>query len=158
MARSRDWFEHALKRTGWQPERQVVTLATLGLVIALIFGALYLSQVANEATTNRRLSELVAERDELERTNEQLRAEIANLEAVPRLLARAQELGFAPASSQNIEYLYVERYNPARINTVAPIASQPETTAEYDETFTGWLRQQWDRLRHTLSDLVGGGN
>lgn len=149
--RSANWFEHAVRRTGWRPERQVVALATLGFFIALILGALYLSQVAREATINRQLSELLAERDELERANEQLRAQIGELKAVPRLLQRAQELGFTAAGSGNIEYLVVEGYNPVRADTVAPVEdSAPEVVARYDETFTRWLSEQWRSFREAL--------
>lgn len=149
--RSSNWFEHAIRRTGWRPERQVVALATLGFFIALILGALYLSQVAREATINRALGELLAERDELERANEQLRAQIGGLKAVPRLLQRAQELGFVTAGSGNIEYLVVEGYNPGRVDTVAPVQENPpELIARYDETFTGWLAQQWEQLRQAF--------
>ncbi|MBC7870988.1 MAG: hypothetical protein H7Y09_09140 [Chitinophagaceae bacterium] len=151
MAKSQGWFEHAMRRTGWRPERQVVALATLGFFLALILGALYLSQVAREATINRRLSELIALRDELERNNEQLRAEIGTLKAVPRLIQRASELGFSSAGSANIEYLTVAGYNPARDNTVAPIELQSDDpVSEYDETFTGWLSERWDSMRQSL--------
>ena len=75
--------------------RCVVPGGTLGFFIALILGVLYLSQVASDAATNRRLTDLLAERDELERLNEQLRADIAELTSVPRLYDRAISLGFS---------------------------------------------------------------
>ena len=155
MARSNNWLEHALRRTGWRPERQVVALAALGFAIALILGALYLSQVAREATTNRRLTVLLEERDELERVNEQLRAEIAGLESVPALRARAQDLGFVDAGRGNIEYLMVEGYNPQPAITVAEIENTPEDIdiEGEQETFTDWLSRQWNNLRRS----VGGG-
>jgi cell division protein FtsB len=151
MTRSQRWFEHAMRRAGWRPERQVVALATLGFFIALILGALYLSQVAREATINRRLSELLEERDQLERDNEQLRASIAELKAVPRLLQRAQELGFTTAGSGNIEYLVVDDYNPAETNPVIVAQADEEALPEvYDETFVGWLSEQWTAIRRSL--------
>lgn len=146
MTRSQNWFEHALRRTGWQPERQVVALATLGVFIALILGALYLSQVANEATTNRRLSQLLVQRDDLERVNEQLRAEVAALRAVPRLLARAEALGFTIATQDRIEWLLVPGYYPAQGITAAPVATAPPAGDDYDESFIDWLRQRLDGL------------
>jgi hypothetical protein len=162
MAKSRNWFEHTIRRTVWRPERQVVALATLGLFISLILGALYLSQVAHEATINRRLSDLLTERDQLERINEQLSAEIASLESVPRLRARAQAMGFVDATNANIEYLPVDAYAPPQVDTVAPIDIQPEQpedsveTAQYDESFTDWLGRQFDSLKSSLGDIFGG--
>ena len=157
MRRSDNWLEHAFQQARWQPQRQVVALAALGFFIALILGALYLSQVASEATTNRRLADLWEVRDELERTNEQLRAEIASLESVPALQARAIELGFAIARQDQIEYLPVDGYNPIRLDTVAPLIAEDENTPIYDETFTDWVQQQWNELRDSLNGLVGEG-
>jgi hypothetical protein len=153
---SQNWFDHALRPANWQPQRQVVALAALGFFIALILGALYLSQVASEATTGRRLGQLLAERDELERVNEQLRAEIASLRRVARLQERAEQLGFTLADRADILYLPVYGYNPVRPDTVAPLTTDAEPLPVYDETFTGWLQEQWDQLRLSIDSLING--
>ena len=77
----------------------------LGVFIMLIFAGVYLTQIATYATTNRRIVALIEDRDRLERRNEELRAEIARLQTVPRLLERAQALGFRPATADDIEYI-----------------------------------------------------
>jgi cell division protein FtsB len=141
---SGDWIGHALRRTGLKPQRQAFALATLGLVVGIIIGALYLAQAASTSTLGRQLEDLVARRNELEQTNEQLRAEIAALQSVPRLRARAQELGFELATRDEIEYLTIEGYNPNRMQIVTRIEEEAELAPLYDETFTGWLEQQWD--------------
>jgi hypothetical protein len=150
IGRSSDWIQHALKRSAWRPQRQVVALATLGFFIALILGALYLTQVASEATTNRRLEELLDERDDLERINEELRAEIARLKSVGNLQARAEAVGFTLANQDQILYLPVEDYVPNQPDTVAPVAPAEPAEAEpdvYDETFGDWLSRQWEALQ-----------
>jgi hypothetical protein len=145
---AQNWLQHTLGQRGWRPQRQAVALAALGLFIALIIGALYLSQVAAEATTGRQLADLIAQRNELERTNEQLRAEIASLKSVPRLLARAEALGFRSATNADIHHLVIAGYNPNRAQIVATPEGVPEEQRPvYDETFGGWLQQQWDTLR-----------
>lgn len=154
---SPNWLQHTLGERRWRPQRQAVALAALGLFIALIIGALYLSQVAGEATTGRVLSDLIAQRDELQRTNEQLRAEIASLKSVPRLLARAKELGFVEAASNNIEYLVVPGYDPNRQPVIVPTPAQPQEAAVYDETFGGWLQEQWDNLRRQFESFTNRG-
>lgn len=159
MTRQSNWLDHALKerRPRWQPQRQVVALGTLGFFIALILGALYLSQVASEVTMNRQLSDLLEERDQLERRNEQLRVEIADLERVGELRTRAEALGFVEARGAQIEYLPVQGYAPNTADTVAPVEVVVEEDVPiYDETFTDWVGQQLDRLREALGDLLGG--
>jgi cell division protein FtsL len=144
---SQNWINHALRRGPWETRRQAVALVALVLFVAVIVGVLYVTQAAGVSTTGRQVEELVAVRNNLEKTNEQLRAEIAELQSVPRLLSRAQELGFAPAPPERIEYLVVDGYNPHREQTLAPLEENEEPVPVYDETFTGWLQQQWDSLR-----------
>jgi cell division protein FtsB len=152
---AQNWFRHALDRTGWRSQNQVAGLIVLGVVITLIFAGVYLTQIANYATTNRQIVELIAERDRLERRNEELRAEIAQLQTVPRLLERAETLGFTPADAVDIEYLVIEGYNPNRTQTAIQIIDEEEivTTQSYDETFSGWLRQQWDGLQRQFENF-----
>lgn len=151
---AQDWFRHTLDRAGIQPQNQVVALVVLAIFLTLIFGGIYLSQVAGFATTNRAIESLIAERDRLERTNEQLRAEIASFETVPRLLARAQALGFREATPNDIEYLLVDGYNPNRDITVVTLqANETIETVDYDETFSGWLQQQLDNLRRQFESF-----
>jgi hypothetical protein len=115
---------------------------------------LYLSQVASFATTSRQLEQLIAERDELERRNEQLRVEIASFQSVPRLLSRAQALGFEPATPDRMEWLMIDGYNPERDQTVAPLDAPTIILPTYDETFWGWIQQQWDILRQQFDSFT----
>lgn len=147
------WLNHALRRSGWRPQNQVVGLATLGVALALILGALYLSQLASIAGMGRELEDLIAERDKLELINEQLRAEIANFMSVPRLLFRAQQLDFIAAGPEDVEYLIIDGYNPSRADTVAPLDEPDDQAPVYEETFLGWLQQQWDALRNQFDNF-----
>jgi hypothetical protein len=154
MALQNKWFRQVQRRP-WRTQRQATALATLSVFIAIIIGALYLAQVAALSTTGRQLEDLISIRNELQQTNEQMRVEIANLRSVPRLLARAQELGFSSAAGGSIEYMVVEGYNPNRVNTAESLL-QPveETLPEYDESFDGWVRLQWDTFQSQLNSFV----
>jgi hypothetical protein len=140
-------------------QRQAVALVGLGLFIAVIIGALYLAQSTSLSTLGRQLEDQIAKRNQLEQTNEQLRAEIAELRTVSRLLARAHDLGFVDSGQANIEYLVVSGYNPTRGETATgPTVTddQPDVPA-YDETFIGWLQQQWDAFTSQLQSFSSGG-
>jgi hypothetical protein len=155
---SGQWLGHALRRTRWRPRREAVALGTLGLVVGIIIGALYLAQAASTSTLGRQLEETIAVRNQLEQENERLRGDIASLQSVPRLLARAQELGFTLASRAQIEYLVVEGYNPNRnqIVTQAQTAREPSLPL-YDESFGGWLQLQLDRLSGQFESFTSQG-
>jgi cell division protein FtsL len=149
------WLQqHTLNRARWRPQRQALALATLGLFVAIIMGALYLSQSASTSALGRQLEELIAQRDDLEQQNEQLRAEIASLQSMPRLEGRAEELGFVTAAESDIEYLVVDGYNPNRTEAVVPLQPRQEPAATYDESFIGWVQQQIDALRRQLEGFT----
>ena len=143
---SQTWIRHALYRRGLNPRRQAASLAILGMFVAIFIGALYLSQSSATSTLGRQLGELIEERDQLQQFNEQMRAEIAGYRTVERLLRRAQELGFVSASSEDIEYIVIDGYDPNRTISVVPLEADETPLPEYAESFTGWLQQQWDVL------------
>lgn len=153
---SQRWLQHALRGTTWRMQRQAVALAGLGIFIAIIIGALYLAQSASVASLGRQLEGMIARRNQLEQTNEQLRSEIAQLRSVPRLRARAQEMGFTLAARENIEYLVVDGYNPNREPVVAATAQPQEALPDYEESFTGWLQQQWDSFTRQFRSFTTG--
>lgn len=142
-----------VQRNEWRPTRGMIALGTLALFVAIIIGALYLSQSASTSAIGRQLENLVTERNELERQNEQLRAEIASLRGVGRLLTRAQELGFEQAGAGDIEYVVVPGYEPASAAVVVA-AEDLAPPPVYDESFTGWVQQQLDALRQQFEGFV----
>ena len=147
------WIRHALKQNQWQPQRQVIALATLGLFVAIIIGALYLSQSASSSALGRELEVLIAERNTLEQQNEQLRADIASLRGVPRLRTRAAELNFVDVSTDQIDWITVSGYNPDRVDTVAPIIEEETPLPVYEESFLGWVQQQFESFAQQLENM-----
>ncbi len=147
---SQTWFQHTFSRKRFRTRNQATALAILGVAVLLILGSLYLSQVASFAITNREIEDLISRRDQLKRQNEQLIGEIASFRTVPRLYARAVEIGFRPATNSDIDYLLIEGYNPQRANAQleARAGNQLDPAAPvYEETFSGWLERQFTLLR-----------
>lgn len=139
---------HSVPEQPWANQRQLFSTLGLVVVVGVIIGALYLLQTTTTTTTARELLELDQRRQRLERDNELLRGEIAELQSLPRLMTRAAELGFRPARDDEIMYLIVEgyRYNRPRV-TPTPVPAPTQVEEIYDETLSGWFRQQWDALR-----------
>jgi hypothetical protein len=146
---SQSWLHHTFSRKRFQTRNQATAMAILGIAILLILGSLYLSQVASFAITNREIEDLISRRDQLKRQNEQLIGEIASFRTLPRLFARAVEIGFRPASNNDIDYILLEGYNPQRELAPPDMASLTELDAPpvYAETFSGWLERQFALLR-----------
>lgn len=152
---SQNWFQHALRKATWRSQTQIVTLVVMFLIVAMLIGALYLAQVTTTVTTQRDIESLELLHDRIERDSERIRAEIAEWKAIPRLMARAQSMGFRPATDETIAYLQVDGYIEVVPETVAEIESQP--LPEYDETFDGWLEEQWEALRRQFEEWMEGG-
>ena len=147
---SQAWFKHTFSRKRFRTRNQATALAILGVAILLILGSLYLSQVASFAITNRQIEDLIRQRDELKRQNEALIGEIASYRTVPRLFARAEAIGFRPATNADIDYILIDGYNPNRDRiavSVADISAEAAQAPVYDETFGSWLEQQLALLR-----------
>lgn len=134
----------AVPRTPWNSPTQSAAVVGLIVVVAIIIGALYLAQATITATTGSELIALARTRDFLQRAISDTESKIALKRSINALRGRALELGFRDAGPSEMDYLVVEGYVPLRA-TPTPQAT-PVPTFVYDETFTGWVQQQWNAL------------
>jgi hypothetical protein len=140
----------------WRSPTQAIAIIGLIMVVAIFIGALYLAQATVTATTGSNLLELQRTREFLQRAIGDMQAQIAQQRNINTLRGRAQQLGFAPAAAQDLEYIVVEGYSPIRA-TPTPFLT-PAPTLIYDETFEGWVRQQWDALLRQFEQWMNGGS
>lgn len=150
--RDESWIQHALEQVPWRTQQQATSLVMAFVVIVAVIGAMYLAQASRTAGAGRRLQELEVQRQALEQQNAQLRAEIAALRSVPRLIAEAERLGFHIASSEEVEYLEVEVAPP--VATPAVTSDTEEEVPEYDETLESWLTEQMAAFRDQLQEFI----
>jgi hypothetical protein len=102
-----DLISHCIKESRWKLGGRATAGAMLILLAVSLLGWIYLTQASHVATTGRRVQALEAEKVRLQQENLQLMAEIAELESVHRLAARARELGFTTSSVEDSEFLVV---------------------------------------------------
>lgn len=139
---------HTVNQPPWHNQTQLVMTLALIVVIGIVIGALYLIQASTATITARELNEMNNQRSRLERDNERLSAEIAELQSLPRVMTRAADLGFHQANEDEIQYLIVNGYRydrPQVTPTPTPTPVPPQTV--YDETLGGWLHKQLDGLK-----------
>lgn len=126
---------------------QVVAIIIFASVMAMIIGGLYLAQATTDITNKNDIRQLEDQRRRLERENELLRAEIAELQSVDSLVQRAATLGYQPADLDDIQWLVVDGYVYNQpVPTATPLVFTP-TPIVYDDNFAGWLRHQFDLLQ-----------
>jgi cell division protein FtsB len=145
--------------TRWNPfenvsenQAQVVAVVVLLTVVVLIIGGLYLAQATTNITTVRDIEQLKQERGRLQRGNEQLKAQIAELQSIDNLMTRAATLGFQPAGPEDMQYLIVDGYEYRKPTVVPTQVRMTPTPQTYDEDFAGWLKEQFDSLRNQFED------
>ncbi|RMF49798.1 MAG: hypothetical protein D6749_12315 [Chloroflexota bacterium] len=147
-------IRQAVPQLPWRSPTQAVALIILIVIVAIFIGALYLDQATVTATTGSNLLELQRTREFLQRAISDMQARIAQQRNINNLRGRAQQLGFVPAAAQDLEYIVVEGYSPIRA-TPTPLLV-PTPTLVYDETFEGWVRQQWDLLLRQFEQWMNG--
>ncbi len=147
--RSRSTFRQA----PWRTQTQTTSLVLAVVVIVVVIGALYLAQASRTATAGRRLQALEAQRRTLEQQNAQLRAEIAALRSVPRLIAEAEQLGYHAARMDEVEYLFIPGAPPQPLPTPTPALVVEQAVPPYRETLSGWLAAQWAIFRVQFADF-----
>ena len=107
--------ENVMRQLPWR----VGSKAALGFILILaifsLVGWLYLTNASTVTANSYRIDELRFELDQVRNQNAALILEIAELEALDRVEARALEMGFRPTTE--LQYLTVENY-PVSIEPV----------------------------------------
>lgn len=152
-----DRVQHTLEEQPWRNQAQLAATLSLVVVVGIIIAALYLIQTTTTTTTARTLRQMGDTRAKLERDNELLRAEIAELQSLPRVMTRAAEMGFREAGPGETQWIIVDgyRYNRPQV-TPTPTPAPTDTAPEYDETLSGWIRKQLDALREQFDTWRNG--
>lgn len=143
----------AIPQAPFRSPVQIAAVVGLIGVVAVIIGALYLAQATVTATTGSELQELQRTRDFLQRANSDAEAQIAERRNLTTLLGRAQQIGFRLAEAEDRLWLVVPGYSPLRA-TPTPIDT-PTPQLVYDETFNGWVQQQWGILVSQFEAWIG---
>jgi hypothetical protein len=151
MASPRNQARELARRLSWLTEAQAVAGWGVVLVLAALLGAIYLNQASRIAAIGRRVQIQQGELDELKRVNNDLEREIAEGQSLERLQQEAARLGFAPAQTEEIEYLVIPGYPLEETAPEAPIAIT-QTPAPPD---TMW-EAVWLALRAGSSALFEG--
>ena len=153
--------DRLLRQAPWRTQTQGTSLVLAAVIMVAVIGALYLAQASRTAGAGRRLQDLEGQREQLEQQNAQLRAEIAALRSVPRLIGEAQAMGYHQASADEVDYLVVRGVAPPTPQPVEDkvrfAAPEPASESEdgsvqaYDETLGSYLTEKFTGFREGLA-------
>src|SRR5579859_6419503 len=152
-SRRPDWLRHALRQASARTQTETLAILALIVFVSILIGALYLDQATVTATTGFQLQDLVKTRDAIQRNNDDMVAQIAHKKDVNELRGRAQALGYQPVGPDQQQYIVINGYEPIRATPTPEASAVP--TYVYDETFSGWLQAQLDKLRAQFNDWMG---
>jgi cell division protein FtsB len=107
MTKQTTGIAHSWSRTKLRLRMRSLRGWAFVLVVAAFVGAAQLVQASQAATLGREIEQLKLRQEQLARLNAELEAEVARLRDPRRLEQRARELGFVPASFEQVEYLTV---------------------------------------------------
>jgi len=147
------WLNQALRQAPWRTQAQATSLLMALVIVVAVIGAMYLAQASRTAAAGRRLQELEAQRLILEQQNDQLRAEVASLRSVPRLIAQAEAVGYHAATTQDLEYMPMQGAAPSISVTPTPSTTTPELAPAYEETLGDWLTRRMAAFTGQISGI-----
>lgn len=138
----------AFRQAPWRQQTQLLAALSIGLMVVLVVGGLYLAVASRAGNAGRDLQDAEDRKAELLRENDRLRAQLADLRSMDRLAGRALALGFIPAQPENVHYIAVPDFPyPELAQPAAPVATAQVTTPA----------SPMDWLTRTLQALLGGG-
>ncbi len=152
-SRRPDWLRHALRQASARTQSETIAIAALIVFVSILIGALYLAQATVTATTGFELQDLMKTRDSIQRNNDDMVAQIAHKKDINDLRGRAQALGYQPVGPDQQQYIVVNGYSTVRATPTPEVTIAP--TYVYDETFSGWLQSQLDKLKAQFSAWMG---
>jgi hypothetical protein len=132
--------ENVIRQLPWRVDSKAALGFLLLLATFSLVGWLYLTQASAVTATSYRIDELRLELDQIKNQNAALTLEIAQLEALSRVEARAREIGFAPTT--NVRYLPVANY-PMPLEPEEPTFGPAQTNRPADRDRTEFDPALW---------------
>jgi len=141
-------INQAYSLTPWRKQLQIIGLFLVVLVVFALIAGVYLNVNARAATIGRQIQNYHQEIEELEFLIADQQAQLAILTSASEMEKRAQDLGFHPATTEEILYIQVAGYNG---RTAAVLASEsfsnvPASPAvvppAYTQSLLDWVTQE----------------
>jgi hypothetical protein len=145
----------AFRQAPWRVQTQTLAMFSIGILIMLVVGGLYLSVASRAGNAGRDLQRYEALQQDLIRENDRLRATLADMRNMDRMAARALSLGFAPATPEQVHYVQLDEfpYTPAVAPANTGAAVLPATADEAAAIVADQLPANTDWLTTALSDV-----
>jgi len=142
----------AYQQTPWRRQLQRIAYFMLALVLVALVAGLYLSVTAQTAAAGIEIQNMEDMREQLLRSNADLKSQLAQLTTVENMTSRAQEMGFEPVNQDEVIYMVISEYMGRPAASFAPASSTTQLLprAIIRPSYTQSL---WEWLLDEMSDL-----
>ncbi len=143
-------FTQAYSQAPWRKQLQIIGAFLSILVVFLVAASIFISVTSQTAAVGKEIqrNRLRAEALELEIAN--MRSRIATLTSVATMKQRAIDMGFRPATKEDIIYVEVPGYAGNTVMDLLPASQavnvgRPELSPAFTETWVDWFSKQFRR-------------
>lgn len=134
-----------IKQAPWRVQRQWIGILLVCVVVGSMVAGMYINITAQAAIRGRQIQLITNEMEGNRQENADMETQLAKLTSSDAMQERAGQLGFYPASNEEIIYLSVIGYTE-RLAVDLSTSNSPELSfpliIEYKETLFDWLTQQ----------------
>src|SRR5512136_1268130 len=96
-----------VRQAHWRVQRQWIGLFLLGLVLVAMVAGIYLNITVRATLAGREIQMLQTDITNNTRANSDLETQLAGLSSVESMQKRADAMGYGPADSTDITYVFV---------------------------------------------------
>lgn len=138
----------AYYQTPWRKQLQGIGLFLAVLVILSLIAGIYLNVTARATTIGRQMQYDHYDKENLQLEIKDYQAQLAYITSAVEMERRALEMGFVPATSEEIMYLLIPEYPGRAQITLAPdtqtfVPAAPTLSPEFTQSLFEWLQSQF---------------
>jgi cell division protein FtsL len=138
----------AYKEAPWRTQRKWIGLFLVGTIAVGMVAGIYLNVTSRAALAGREIQDLEEAISDTQRNNADLETELAVLLSTGNLLARAEEMGFVPASPEEVVFMTIPGYfPPASVAMSSSNVSRhsPALDPRFSQSLFGWFEDQMQK-------------
>ena len=138
----------AYKEAPWRTQRKWIGLFLVGTIAIGMVAGIYLDVTAKAALAGREIQDLEENISDTQRSNADLETKLAELLSTDNLLARADKMGFVPASPDEVDYMTIPGYFPPKqvvMATTNVSRSSPALDPRFSQSLFGWFDDQMQK-------------
>jgi len=149
---------HAYSNTPWRKQTQYLAVILLVLVLGLSVASIYLTVSARAVTAGFAIKNMLSDMEENKRVIADMETQLAYLTSEEVMKARAKDLGYQPATAEQIIYIEVPGYSgrqgpimekpPLPEEVAPPVVSTASTGTLFD-----WLVENITKPSALLKEL-----